>query len=66
MRRVRILKVTAMGRKELQARGEAQMGMRRVWISKVKGQGENKLLVDLIRRLGSREAISGGLGTSRG
>jgi hypothetical protein len=66
MRRVRILKVTLMGRRELQAKGEAQMGTRRVRILKVKGQGEIKPLVALIRPLGNREVITGGLGTSRG
>ena len=51
MRRVRILKVTLMGRRWLQAKGEDQLGTRRERILKVKGQGEIKPLVALIRPL---------------
>ena len=64
MRRVRIIKI--MGRRELQADREGQVGLKTVQISKVKGHGERRPLVDLIRCLRYKEVKKGGLGTSRG
>ena len=58
----RMRRVRALGPK---VKGEGQVGKRTDWISKVKGQGESRLLVGSIRRSGSRGAITGGQGMSR-
>ncbi len=66
MIKLSILKAKVMGRRDLQAKGKPPLGLKMVWISRVKGQGESKLLVGSIRRLGSRGLTTGGLGTNRG